>query len=55
MGVKKVLAKIAALKVPKGEAGKVVEREQNYFAAHAGRVNYQTIHRRGWPIGSGTV
>ena len=54
-GEKKVLATIAALKVPKGEAGKVVLREQNYFASHSGRMNYQTIHRRGWPIGSGTV
>jgi hypothetical protein len=52
---KKALAKIAALKVPKGEAGKVVVREQNYFASHSGRMNYRTIHRRGWPIGSGTV
>ena len=52
---KKVLATIAALKVPKGEAGKVVVREQNYFASHAGRMNYQSIHRRGWPIGSGAV
>jgi hypothetical protein len=52
---KKVLAKIAALKVPKGEAGKVVVREQNYFASHSGRMNYQSSHRRGWPIGSGTV
>jgi hypothetical protein len=52
---RKVLTQIAALKVPKGEAGKVVVREQNYFASHAGRMNYRTIHRRGWPIGSGTV
>jgi hypothetical protein len=50
-----VLAQIAALKVPKGAAGKVVRREQNYFASHAGRLNYRTIQRRGWPIGSGTV
>ena len=54
-GERKVLAMIAALKAPKGQAGKVVVREQNYFAAHAGRMNYRTIHRRGWPIGSGTV
>jgi len=52
---KKVLATIAALKVPKGEAGKAVVREQNYFASHSGRMNYRTIHRRGWPIGSGAV
>ena len=52
---KQVLAEIAKLKAPRGAAGKVVVREQNYFAAHAGRMNYRTIHRRGWPIGSGTV
>ena len=52
---KQVLAEIAALKVPRGEAGQVVRREQNYFATHAGRVNYQKSQRRGWPIGSGPV
>ncbi len=50
-----VLAEIAGLQVPRSEAGKIVAREQNYFATHAGRMNYQTIHRRGWPIGSGAV
>jgi hypothetical protein len=50
-----VLAELARLKVPHGEAGKVVVREQNYFASHAGKMNYRTIHRRGWPIGSGAV
>lgn len=54
-GERKVLAQIAALKVPRGQAGKVVAREQNYFASHAGRMNYRTLHRRGWPIGSGAV
>ena len=52
---KQVLAEVARLKAPRGEAGKVVLREQNYFASHAGRMNYRTIHRRGWPIGSGAV
>jgi hypothetical protein len=52
---KQVLAELAGLKAPRGEAGKVVLREQNYFASHAGRMNYRTIHRRGWPIGSGAV
>jgi hypothetical protein len=51
----KVLAEISRLKVPRGEAGKVVRREQNYFAIHSQRVNYQKIQRRGWPIGSGSV
>jgi hypothetical protein len=50
-----VLAEIAGLKIPSHEAGKVVAREQNYFASHAQRMNYRTLHRRGWPIGSGAV
>jgi len=50
-----VLAEIASLPVPPTEAGKVIEREQHYFAEHAQRLCYSTIHRRGWPIGSGPV
>jgi hypothetical protein len=51
----KVLAEIAALKkTPKATEG-LLEREQNYFANHAARMNYQSIARRGWPIGSGAV
>ena len=50
-----VPAEIAGLKVPRGEAGWVVQREQNYFATQAGRMNDQSLHRRGWPIGSGPV
>lgn len=52
---KKVLTGIAALEVPGGETGEIVEREQNYFATHAHRMNYSTLHQRGWPIGSGAV
>jgi hypothetical protein len=51
----KVLADIAALKGSGGQAGKRIRREQNYFAGHAGRMNYQWIGRHGWPIGSGAV
>ena len=51
----KVLAQIGSLKRRRGAAGKVVERERHYFASHAGRMNYQAIARRGWPIGSGAV
>ena len=54
-GEKKLLAELARLPVPKSQAGKVVRREQNYFASHAGRINYRQLHRRGWPIGSGAV
>ena len=50
-----VLSEIAALKVPRGAAGNGVKREQNYFATHVRRMNYRTIQRRGWPIGSGPV
>jgi hypothetical protein len=54
-GEKQVLAQIAGLKLPRGAAGEVVRREQNYFATHAGRMSYRKIHGRGWPIGSGPV
>ena len=50
-----LLNAIAGLKVPRGPAGEVVRREQNYFVTHARRLNYQRLHRRGWPIGSGPV
>lgn len=50
-----VLAEVAALVVPRGERGIVVRREQNYLAAHAGRMSYAKISARGWPIGSGAV
>jgi hypothetical protein len=52
---KQVLQEIAGLPVPSGAAGEIIRREQNYFAGHAGRMNYQPWHRRGWPIGSGPV
>jgi hypothetical protein len=51
----RVLRQIAQLKKRRGEAGKVIRREKNYFKTHAGRVNYQAIAKRGWPIGSGAV
>jgi len=50
-----VLKEIAALRAPRGEAGETVRRQQNYFASHAGRMNYQTMAKRQWPIGSGPV
>lgn len=52
---KKVLAQIQNLKKRRGASGQMIERERNYFANHANRMNYQTIARRGWPIGSGAV
>ena len=52
---KKVLSELAGLKKQRGAAGEVLAREQNYFANHASRMNYQTIARRGWPVGSGAV
>lgn len=50
-----VLAQIAALPRPRGDRGQVLRREQNYFAGQAGRMNYQSMARRGWPIASGAV
>jgi hypothetical protein len=52
---KQVLAQIAAIKRRRGEMGKVIRREQNYFKTHAHRMNYQELAQRGWPIGSGAV
>lgn len=50
-----VLAEIAALPRGRGLRGKIIRREQNYFAGHAGRMNYRPLARRGWPIASGAV
>ena len=50
-----VLKQVARLKPPRGEAGAVVRREQNYFTTHAGRMDYATVAARDWPIGSGAV
>lgn len=50
-----VLGELARLKKRRGPAGKTLAREQGYFAGHAGRMNYQEVARRGWPIGSGAV
>lgn len=51
----KMLREIAGLKRRRGQAGKIVAREQAYFAAQAQRMNYEQIAHRGWPIGSGPV
>ena len=51
----KVLKEIGGLKAGRGGAGKIVRREQNYFASQAGRMAYESIAERGWPIGSGAV
>jgi len=52
---KKMLSELARMKKKRGAAGAVLAREQNYFASHAARMNYQATARRGWPIGSGAV
>ena len=50
-----VLAEIAALPRCRGTLGKIIWREQNYYAGHARRMNHQRLARKGWPIGSGAV
>jgi hypothetical protein len=50
-----VLKAIARLKAPQAEPGEIVRREQNYFAGQAGRMRYERVAARGWPIGSGAV
>jgi hypothetical protein len=49
------LRTMAGLAAGAGPAGEVIRREQNYFAGHAGRMNYQAVAERGWAIGSGAV
>ena len=50
-----MLSGIASLAVPRTASGKVIEREKAYFAEHARRMKYAKVHRKGWPIGSGSV
>jgi hypothetical protein len=50
-----VLKEIAALQASRSQAGKLVQKEKNYFSGQAQRMNYQEIAERGWPIGSGPV
>jgi hypothetical protein len=52
---KAVLRDIALIPRRRGEVGKTIRREQNYFVTQARRMNYQTLADRGWPIGSGAV
>lgn len=52
---KRMLKALAGLEAPKGEAGEIVRREQNYFASHEQRMNYQSWSERDWPIASGPV
>lgn len=52
---KRWLKELGGLKRPGGAAGEAVRRNQNYFAEHAGRMDYAGAARRGWPIGSGAV
>jgi len=51
----KFLVQIAELRVPRGERGKIVREQMNYFSNQSERMNYREIADRGWPIGSGAV
>ena len=52
---KKVLRRISRLPEGPVPGAEVIGREKNYFQNHRQRLNYQTLSRRGWPIGSGSV
>jgi hypothetical protein len=49
-----VLKEIAQCRARRGERGKVIRREKNYFASQAHRMGYRSLARSG-PIGSGAV
>jgi len=51
----KFLSQIKRLKPRRGQVGKTLREQQNYFAHQASRMNYEEIAQRGWPIGSGAV
>jgi hypothetical protein len=51
----KFLTQMAMLKEPRGKSAQTVREQKNYFANQAGRMKYQEIAKRGWPIGSGAV
>jgi hypothetical protein len=51
----KLLKEISTLQASRSQAGKTVQKEKNYFAGQAQRMNYQEIADHGWPIGSGPV
>ena len=52
---KQLCDELQQLKIPPGESGLIVQRNQNYFASHSKRMAYGMAARRGWPIGSGAV
>ena len=50
-----MLKEISTLKGSRSETGKIVQKEKNYFAGHAHRMNDKEMADRGWPIGRGPV
>src|SRR5207237_1789554 len=49
----RLLKEIGALKTSRSQLGKMVQKEKNYFAGQAQRMNYGEVAERGWAIGSG--
>lgn len=49
------LAALQAIRSRRGPVGEVIRKEKNYFKSQAGRLHYQEVAARGWPIGSGPV
>lgn len=52
---KKFLAQVSRLQPRRGKVGKIIREQKNYLANQGERMNYEKIHKRGWPIGSGPV
>ena len=49
------LARVAALKGPRGIKGSTVKEQKNYCAKQSKRLHDEAVAEKGWPIGSGAV
>jgi hypothetical protein len=52
---KQVIKTVASLPCGQGEDARIIEREKGYIESQSARMNYKTMARQGWPIGSGAV
>jgi hypothetical protein len=49
------VVRVGRVEKEREKSAEVLAREQNCFAGHASRMNYQAIARRGWRLGRGGI